>query len=120
MRTRTLRAAIAALAIPAMLGACGGDDDAQTTSTSGTGGSGDTTTVILKGLAYKPDKIEIGVGETVTWEWDDGSIAHNVVGKGFKSELTSSGTFEHTFEKAGEYDYLCTVHPTMKGIVTVK
>jgi plastocyanin len=58
-------------------------------------------------------------GGTVTWEWDDGNVVHDVKSGDFKSELQKEGTFEHTFEEAGTYDYVCSVHPSMKGTVTV-
>jgi len=76
---------------------------------------------------YLPYEITVSVGQTVTWSNDD-SAAHTVssgtVNAGvtgvFDSGLFMSGsTFEHTFEKAGTYDYFCMVHPWMTGIVTV-
>ncbi|MBT8172873.1 MAG: amicyanin, partial [Nitrosopumilus sp.] len=76
---------------------------------------------------YLPYEITVSVGQTVTWSNDD-SAAHTVtsgtVDAGvtgvFDSGLFMSGsTFEHTFEKAGKYDYFCMVHPWMTGIVTV-
>ncbi|MGY5149804.1 MAG: plastocyanin/azurin family copper-binding protein [Candidatus Nitrosopumilus sp. bin_68KS] len=76
---------------------------------------------------YLPYEISVSVGQTVTWSNDD-SAAHTVssgtVNAGvtgvFDSGLFMSGsTFEHTFEKAGKYDYFCMVHPWMTGIVTV-
>jgi plastocyanin len=120
MRIRLLRPAAAALALTALFGACGGDDDDGTTSTTSSAAGTAEHRVILKNIVFTPKEIDIKTGETVTWEWEDGSIAHNVVGDGFSSELVATGTFEHTFDEAGTFEYVCTVHPLMKGKVTVE
>ena len=41
---------------------------------------------------------------------DDGS---------FDSGKTTDGEFHHAFDKPGTYGYHCSVHPDMKGMVTV-
>lgn len=113
--------AFAALAL-AVLGGCGdsGDSDgaapASTTAASGT----ETDTVVLKGNQFRPERIRVSVGDTVTWRWEDGAVPHDVNGGDeFKSEIQESGTFEHTFTEAGTFEYTCTVHPTMEGSVEV-
>jgi plastocyanin len=41
--------------------------------------------------------------------------------KGFRSKiLAKDDKFSFTFTTAGEYDYLCLIHPNMKGKVIVK
>ena len=89
----------------------------------------------LTDKAFSPNSIEVTVGQTVVWTNDD-SAFHTVtsgtagaadVGKEFDSgltgptALTSKGkTFEHTFDRIGDYPYFCTLHPTMVGTVIVK
>ena len=34
--------------------------------------------------------------------------------------IEPGATFQHKFAKAGTYDYVCTVHPGMKGSVLVQ
>ena len=111
--------ALAALAL-AVLGACGdGAEDSGGAATT-VADANEPGTVILKGTQFRPNKISVSVGETVTWRWDDGRQDHDVNGGDlFKSELKESGTFEHTFDKAGVFDYVCTIHPAMKGTVEV-
>lgn len=117
--------AIAAIALAA-LGGCGesdsGSDATPTTNaapgTTAADGAG-SSTVVLKGVKFSPESVSVKAGETVTWEWDDGTIPHDVSGEGFKSEVQESGTFEHTFSEAGVFEYKCTVHPTMTGSVEV-
>jgi plastocyanin len=71
--------------------------------------------------SYLPSAIEINSGTTVTWVNNDTAI-HTVAdtAKTFDSKfIQSGGTWSYTFEKAGEYDYICTLHPWMKGTVSV-
>lgn len=120
MRTATpgrpLAGLLALLALA--LGACGGDGGGASMPD---GDAGDAAaTVRLKPVTFEPETATIKVGETVKWEWE-GGVQHNVNGEGFKSELKRKGTFSHTFEEAGTFDYKCDVHPTtMKGTITVE
>ncbi|MBB6646823.1 halocyanin domain-containing protein [Halobellus ruber] len=74
-------------------------------------------------FGFGPAAVRVDPGTTVTWTWTGKGGSHNVAGDGFESELTDSGdyTFEHTFEDAGVYTYVCTPHETlgMKGAVVV-
>ena len=114
---RALAVAVIALAV---LGGCGdgdgGGDAAPTTTAARSEGP---ATVVLKGVKFNPERVTIEAGETVTWQWDDGTVPHDVAGEGFKSEIQEKGTFEHTFDEAGVFGYKCTVHPTMTGSVEV-
>ena len=41
--------------------------------------------------------------------------------KSFSSKgLDTDDKFEHTFAKEGDFDYICTVHPFMTGVVHVR
>jgi plastocyanin len=71
--------------------------------------------------SYDPTAIEITSGTTVTWTNDD-FVAHTVtdIEESFDSGFIQAGSpWSYTFEKAGEFDYLCTLHPWMKGTVSV-
>ena len=78
---------------------------------------------------YMPGSITIKTGDKVGWINTDQEV-HTVTsgfenstdkGKQFDSGLLNTNqTFEHTFDKAGTYNYFCTVHPTMAGVVNVK
>lgn len=81
-----------------------------------------THTVVLKSMRFHPSSITIKRGESVTWVWRDGSLAHNVTGKGFHSRTQSHGSFTERFTKRGTFNYVCTIHVAlgMKGRVVVR
>ncbi len=73
-------------------------------------------TVDLDG--FSPRAVEVAVGTTVTWRFDD-NIEHDVAGDGFRSPRMRHGTWSHTFTEPGTYDYKCSLHPIMRGRVIV-
>lgn len=77
------------------------------------------TTVTLRDIEFQPAAVQVPPGTTVTWEWDDGDVVHDVAGDDFASELKADGEFAHTFDAPGTYTYECTVHPGMVGRVIV-
>lgn len=97
--------------------ACGGDSEPA----SGGDGASGPTTVIVKDIAFKPATISVKAGDTVTWRFEDKGIPHDVVAKddSFESDKRDSGIFRHTFDKAGTFSYICTIHPGMDGTVKV-
>ena len=76
-------------------------------------------TVILQHDRFLPGSISIRRGESVTWVWRDGNVIHNVIGGGFGSRVMSHGTFTVRFTHSGTYNYKCTIHPHMDGVVVV-
>jgi plastocyanin len=63
----------------------------------------------------------VSKGGTVTWNWG-GHDKHNVTFKSFHSKTQKTGSFRHTFTKAGTYSYHCTIHGKkfgMHGTITV-
>jgi plastocyanin len=92
----------------------GGDDD---------GGGGGGAEVSMEDIAFEPAEVTVPVGGTVTWPNND-SVGHDVTADSFSSGdaggMAGGDTFEHTFEEAGTFDYVCTVHPGMEGTVVVE
>ena len=76
---------------------------------------------------YVPSLILTKKGNSVTWVNED-SAFHSVTSGFYDSptELFDSGhldpfeSFTFTFDEVGDYDYFCTLHPWMKGLVTVE
>ena len=61
-------------------------------------------------------------GAEVTWVNHD-DMPHTVVSttKAFASPLLDTGEkFSHSFAKASEFPYFCSLHPRMTGKVTVR
>ena len=72
----------------------------------------------------------INVGDTVRWVWVGGGMAHSTssgqcppecgTGTIWESGIKTSGTFEHTFDGAGNFPYHCIPHgQEMTGTVIV-
>lgn len=102
---------LAALPLVAVLAACGGDDDDAASAEPGV--------VIVDDNVFKPKTAEVGVGDTVTWRFE-GQSAHNVTFDDDEaSDLMKDGEYERTFDEAGSFEYVCTVHPGMTGSVKV-
>jgi plastocyanin len=77
---------------------------------------------------YDPSPANVKVGTIVTWTNNDATL-HTATsgtpdsgpsGEFDSSYLTKGKTFQHTFDKAGTFDYYCTLHPFMIGQVVVK
>ncbi|MDA4126610.1 MAG: cupredoxin family copper-binding protein [Thaumarchaeota archaeon] len=90
-------------------------------------GGGDITIVQGAGSQnnpqfYSPSSFTVKAGTTVTWVNHDGT-AHTVTSKGsslFDSgNILTGGSFSYTFTHAGTYQYYCTIHPWMTGMVVV-
>jgi plastocyanin len=65
---------------------------------------------------FKPKKITVTVGDTVTFKWI-GTAVHDVkVKKGpekFGSKKQASGKFSRVVLQPGDYKIVCTLHPGM-------
>ena len=79
------------------------------------------TRASIDNFTFKPDTITVPVGATVVWENDD-NIVHTVVSVdgAFRSPaLDTEDKFSFTFDKAGTFEYFCSLHPYMKAKVVV-
>ncbi len=99
------------------LGAC--NEDHRTRTAAPASGRA-AVTVNLKDLSFLPSTTRIGLGQTVAWDWVEGTVFHDVAfDDGATSPRQTSGTWERSFVDAGSYDYICTLHPQMTGKVIV-
>ncbi|WP_336659130.1 cupredoxin domain-containing protein [Leucobacter sp. USHLN153] len=119
MRSRLSRGAAALLGIGAvaLLSACGPGAPEPVPSDDG---ASPAVTVTVSDNQYDPAEVEIAPGEAVRWEFV-GPNEHDVVAndRSFVSELQTEGTYTHVFDEAGDFDYICSIHPEMRGIVHV-
>lgn len=80
----------------------------------------ETQQVSISNFHFTPQTMTVAVGDTVTWTNDD-STSHIVSIDGVESpELFKGDSWSHTFTAAGAFDYVCTIHPSMKGTITVQ
>lgn len=76
--------------------------------------------VTMRNLQFSPVTIEVKKGDVVEWKNDD-LVPHTATSPAFDSGTIVSGkSWRHTFTNAGKFSYICTFHPTMKGVVKVK
>jgi plastocyanin len=113
MRRNKAVASVAVLSLAVSLAACVADTPSAPPPV------GESPTVSIQDQRFNSDHVTIEEGDTVTRVWEDGGLSHDVSGDGFKSEVQAEGTFSHTFEDAGDYPYVCTLHSGMRGTVTV-
>ena len=128
-RRAALLAAGSALAFG--LGACGSSGGSTPTSAAcnaGTaavsqGGSPGATVDATDNLAFTPQNVSVNVGQVLQWK-NTGQIMHTVTFNGAQSCLTDASlnggsTWDVTFNQAGTFNFQCTIHPQMTGVVTV-
>lgn len=125
--------AATALAASVLGAGCGGDKDSDSVSSGAAAEptptmtrkvppATDTSSVVMKSIAFKPAAITVRLGKKVTWTNKD-STTHNVVadsGAKFASKPLGKGrTYHFKPKKTGTIKYECTLHPGMQGTITV-
>ncbi len=82
------------------------------------------TKVVTANFKFSPINVTINQGESVEFTTES---SHNAVEVADANSTTSNGGFSIgkgvtqsvTFTKAGTYFYICSVHPSMRGTITV-
>ena len=123
--SRLARIAGAATASVLLLAACGGGGTSEepggtAQETEATGGGSEQAQVSIVDNAFEPAEVEVATGSTVTWE-NTGDSAHTVTFEDGEDSgnLESGATYDRTFDAAGDFPYVCSIHPEMSGTVTV-
>ena len=82
---------------------------------------GTAHTVVIDGVQYSPATVTVKRGDSVTWVNKD-PFPHTVTAPGaFDSKNIAAGAkWKYVARKAGTYDYICTYHPNMKGVLKVE
>ena len=79
-----------------------------------------TNVVSIKIFKFDPAVLTIKKGDSVTWTNLD-TAPHTATGSFFDSgTLTNGITFHFIFDQEGEFDYICSFHPSMKGKIVVQ
>ncbi|MBV9944253.1 MAG: cupredoxin domain-containing protein [Solirubrobacterales bacterium] len=84
-----------------------------------------TKSAKVESYFFSPAKLTISRGTRVVWHFvNTGGVEHTVTVKNgpvhFSSREMASGTYSHTFTKAGTYHLYCIVHPIMTETVVVR
>jgi plastocyanin len=83
------------------------------------GGAG---TVTMANIAFHPTRVTVRVGQAVQWSNEDG-VPHTVKavsGPSFQSGTIQPGQhYRYQPARPGRIDYVCTIHPNMKGTIEV-
>jgi plastocyanin len=75
--------------------------------------------VMIQNFTFNPSSVEVSAGDTVRWTNMD-NTEHTVSGNTFTSGLIPKGqNYEFLFAEPGVYNYECSIHPSMKGTVSV-
>lgn len=84
--------------------------------------AGKTHAVRIEGMKFVPERLEVAAGDTVVWTNRD-IVPHTVTAGEAKiesGELQTGKSFRLVARKPGEIDYICRLHPVMKGVLVVR
>ena len=91
-------------------------------------------TVDISVFAFRPTRVVVAVGGTVSWRWRGPDTDHSVTARPHQPQRFDSDpglspgrihhpvgfTFRRRFRRAGTYRYYCKVHRSMVGVVVVR
>lgn len=82
--------------------------------------AGGSVDVAIQGFAFRPADITAGAGEPIVWTNND-NVTHTVTFDGGQfNEVVPAGGQYSALPDPGTYSYMCTIHPSMTGTVTVE
>ena len=79
-------------------------------------------TVTIDGTRFSPEQLSVNAGDTIVWVNKD-LIPHTATSKsgGFDSQVIATGkSWKYAATKKGNFPYICSFHPTMKGTLRVR
>lgn len=95
---------------------------ASTAPSSSAAAAEDPVEVVIRGFEFEPAAVEVAAGQTVSWTNEDGE-PHTVRSEdgSISSPIISGEPFTWTAEgePGTEISYICSIHPKMKGTVTI-
>jgi plastocyanin len=118
------RSLVAVLLLVVLAAGCGdkkSEGSGAATDPAGASG-GKFVAVAMKDILFVPEKVTARVGQSVRWTNED-EVQHTVQaskGADFESKTLSKGdTYVAKLTKPGTIDYVCTIHPSQRGTITV-
>ena len=79
-------------------------------------------TVIMEGMAFRPNVINVMSGDTIVWINKD-MVPHSATsaGAGFDSKvIAANASWRTRVEQTGDFDYICSFHPMMTAKLQVR
>jgi plastocyanin len=78
--------------------------------------------VTISNFRFAPETISVSGNAPITWTNNDGAPHQVVVGsKKLSTPVMNKGqSAQLRIAEPGSYDYICGIHPTMKGRISVK
>ena len=109
--SRATRLTAVAVGLGALLGALG---------PGATAPSPVTHTVVVEATSFEPATLTVRAGDAVVWANRD-PFPHTATSKAFDSSvIPADASWTYTTRARGTFDYVCTLHPTMKGTLRVE
>ena len=81
-----------------------------------------THTVVMEGVRFQPEVLTVRAGDSVVWVNKD-PFPHTATSKtgSFDSQaIQADKSWKYVPTKKGEFEYMCTLHPTMTGKLRVR
>ena len=128
---RLFRFSIMAGAVLAFASCGGGSTPTRAPATAGAPTAAATAAALCSGspgvpvaiadFSFGPAEVTTTVGGSVTWT-NGGQAPHTVTFTGGPDcgRIAPAGTVTRTFDAAGTFAYICTIHPSMTGSVVVQ
>ena len=81
-----------------------------------------THTVTIDATRFEPARLTVAPGDTVVWKNADlfPHTATSPLGVFDSKEIKPGRSWKYVVPKKGLFEYICTLHPTMKGTLIVK
>ena len=98
-----------------------GGEAAEDSSGGGSTAEG-TREVVMKGFQFIPSELTVKVGQSVTWRNED-TAKHDAFSEESgldTNDIGEGGTVTFQPDKAGTINYICSIHPQMKGTLLVE
>jgi plastocyanin len=118
------RSTLVAAALVVLLGCGGGDNGAGPGGGDGGGGTlvHATRVTATTALSFNPQTVSIPAKDTIYFTFEN--TLHNVKfdaqpGAPTAVPSTQNADVKRVFNTAGTFNYHCSIHPTMTGVITV-
>jgi len=81
-----------------------------------------THTITIENMRFTPEALSVRRGDRVVWINKD-LFPHTATAKAKEFDsgsIAAEGSWTYVADKPGEHAYVCTFHPTMAGMISVR